>query len=134
MQESRPEDENFVKSSRILLHGTDQEFVEDKQTAEIGAGTDMEFVQTQFSPRGILLLYFRGHAAVEVDKHFSRTFSELCCLPDSSASDNSMEGSHWQGAYICNNSGKSLRFFFFRNISRTKIVISNGDTSPAKFI
>ena len=133
MQESRPEDENFVKSSRILLHGTDQEFVEDKQTAEIGAGTDMEFVQTQFSPRGILLLYFRGDAAVEVDKHFSRTFSELCCLPDSSAPDNSMEGSHWQGAYICNNSGKSLRFFL-RNISRTKIVISNWDTSPVKFI
>ena len=113
MQGSQPEDENFVESSRILLHSTDQEFVEDKQTAEICTGADMEFVQTRFSPRGVLLLYFRGDAAAEVDKHFNRTFSELCCLPGSSGSDNIMESSQWQGVYICNNLGPSLHFFTF---------------------
>lgn len=107
MQEPQPENENFVESLRSLVHKEDHEFVEDKQTAEIGAGAEMEFVQTHFSPRGVLLLYFRGDSAAEVDKHFNRTFSELCCLPGSSASDNSMEGSHWQGAYICNNLGAS---------------------------
>lgn len=102
MQKPQPGDENFVESSRSLLH-TDQEFVEGKQTAEIGAGTDMEFAQTHYGPRGVLLLYFRGDAAAEVDKHFDRTFSELCCLPGSSESDSSMDSSHWQGAYMCIN-------------------------------
>ena len=110
MQKPQPEDENFVESSRSLLHSTDQELVENKQTAVIGAGADMEFVQTHYSPRGVLLLYFRGDAAAEVDKHFNRTFSELCCLPGSGASDN-MESSHWQGAYICYNLGTTLRPF-----------------------
>ena len=114
MQKPQPEDENFVESSRILSRSTDQEFVEETaETADqIGGGADMEFVQTQFSPRGVLLLHFRGDAAAEVDKHFNRTFSELCRLPDSSASNSRMESSHWQGVYICNKSGTSLRFFF----------------------
>ena len=103
MQKPQPGDENFVESSRSLLHNADQEFVEGKQTAEIGAGTDMEFAQTHYGPRGVLLLYFRGDAAAEVDKHFDRTFSELCCLPGSSESDSSMDSSHWQGAYMCIN-------------------------------
>ena len=99
MQKPQPEDDNFVESSRSLLYSTDQECVEDKQTAEIGAGADMEFVQTYHSSTGVLLLYFRGDAAAEVDKHFNRTFSELYCLPGSSASENGMENSQWQGAY-----------------------------------
>ena len=104
MQKPQPEDENFVESS---WSRTDQELVEDKQTAEIGAGADMEFAQTHYSPKGVLLLYFRGDVAEEVDKHFNRTFSELCCLPGSSALDNSVEGSHWQGKYTFNNAGTS---------------------------
>ena len=70
--------------------------MQDNHTAEIGEGADMDFVQTHYSPTGVLLLYFRGDASAEVDKHFNRTFSELCCLPGSSASDNGMESSHWE--------------------------------------
>ena len=106
MQKPQPENENFVESSRSILHNADQEFVESKQTTEIGDGTDMEFVQTHYSPRGVLLLYFRGDAAAEVDKHFDRTHLELCCLPGSSELDNSTDSSHWQGAYICTNLGR----------------------------
>ena len=100
MQKPHPEDENVVESSRSLPHSADQKFVDDKQSAEIGTVADMEFVQTHYSPRGVLLLYFRGEAAAEVDKHFNRTFSELCCLPGSDASDNGMESSNWQGLYV----------------------------------
>lgn len=107
MQKPQPEDENFVESSRSLQHSTNQEFVQDKQTADIGAGADMEFVQTQYNPKGVLLLYFRGDVAEEVDKHFNRTFSELCCLPGSSALDNSVESSHWEGVCTFNNVGTS---------------------------
>ena len=101
MQKPQPEDENFAESSRSLPHSADQKFVDYKQSAEIGTVADMEFVQTHYSPRGVLLLYFRGEAAAEVDKHFNRTFSELCCLPGTGASDNGMESSHWQGLYVC---------------------------------
>ena len=108
MQKPQPRDGNCVESSKSLLHNADQEFFKGKQTAEqtaeIGAGTDKEFVQTHYSPRGVLLLYFRGDAATEVEKHFNRTFSELCCLPGSTVtSDNNMESSNWQGVYICDD-------------------------------
>lgn len=126
----QPGDENFLESSRSIQHNADQEFVESKQTAEIGAETDMDFVQTHYSPRGVLLLYFRGDAAAEVDKHFDRTFSEFCCLPGSGASDNSMESSHWQGAYICTNLGTSSRPFpEKKKNSPSLIIITNWDTS-----
>ena len=81
MQKPQPENENFVESSRSILHNADQEFVESKRTTEIGAGTDMEFVQTHYSPRGVLLLYFRGDAAAEVDKHFDRTLWSCVVYP-----------------------------------------------------
>lgn len=117
MQKPQPGEENFVESSRSVLYNVDQEFVDSKQTAEISAGTDMEFVQTHYSPRGVLLLYFRGDAAAEVDKHFDRTFSELCCLPGSSASDNSMESSHWQGAYTLYQFGNVITLFSRKKLS-----------------
>ena len=87
--------------------------MEDNHTAEIGEGADMDFVQTHYSPTGVLLLYFRGDASAEVDKHFNRTFSELCCLPGSSASDNGMESSHWEGAYRCNKLGTPFALLCF---------------------
>ena len=106
MQEPQSDDEHFTESSASLENSADEELnTEDKQTA--GTDTEMEFVQTHYSPRGVVLLYFQGDAAAEVDRHFNRTFSELCCLPGSVASDNSMEGSHLQGTIntIFNNVG-----------------------------
>lgn len=82
-------DENFTESSANLAAAADDGFAEDKQTAE------MEFAQTQYSPRGIVLLYFRGDPATEVDRHFSRTFAELC-FPASSP-EKSLEDSNFQG-------------------------------------
>ncbi|XP_066018431.1 uncharacterized protein [Pocillopora verrucosa] len=94
MQHSESEnvrDKNFTESSANLAAAVDDGFAKDKQTVE------MEFAQTQYSPRGVVLLYFRGEPAAEVDRHFSRTFAELCCLPGSSSPENSLEDSHFQG-------------------------------------
>ena len=76
----------------------------------------MEFVQTRYSPRGVILLYFQGDALTEVDKHFNRTLSELCCLLESA--ENSMEGSRLQGAFTgkCN-----LDFLQFCILVRTRL-------------
>ena len=93
MQQPQPDDENFTESSASLANAPDEEFAEDKQTAGIVDEAEMEFVQTQYSPRGVVLLYFRGDPAAEVERHFTRTFAELC----SGTSANSMEGSHCQG-------------------------------------
>lgn len=100
MQQPQPDGEHFTESSTSLVNSVDQEFPEDNRTAGIVAGPEMEFVQTHYSPRGVLLMYFRGDAAAEVDRHFSRTFAELCCLPGSSPSENTMEGSHLQGRFF----------------------------------
>lgn len=94
MQHSESENvrhKNFTESSANLAAAVDDGFAKDKQTVE------MEFAQTQYSPRGVVLLYFRGEPAAEVDRHFSRTFAELCCLPGSSSPGNSLEDSHFQG-------------------------------------
>lgn len=96
MQQPQPDDENFTESSASLANAPDEEFAEDKQTAGIVDEAEMEFVQTQYSPRGVVLLYFRGDPAAEVERHFTRTFTELC----SGTSANSMEGSHCQGNVI----------------------------------
>ena len=135
MQKPQPEDENFAESSRSLPHSADQKFVDYKQSAEIGTAADMEFVQTHYSPRGVLLLYFRGEAAAEVDKHFNRTFSELCCLPGTGASDNGMESSHWQGLYVCDiNLETSLRPSTDKKSDACRFFTSNWKTSAVKFI
>ena len=42
---------------------------------------EMEFVQTHYSPRGVVFVYFEGNSAAAVERHFNRTFSELCYLP-----------------------------------------------------
>lgn len=99
MQQPQPDGEHFTESSGSLRNSADQEFLEDNQTAGPVAGPEMEFVQTHYSPRGVLLLYFRGDAAAEVDRHFSRTFAEFCCLPASGPSENGIEGSHLQGRF-----------------------------------
>lgn len=94
MQHSESEnvrDKNFTESSTNLAAAVNDGFAKDKQTVE------MEFAQRQYSPRGVVLLYFRGEPAAEVDRHFSRTFAELCCLPGSSSPENSLEDSHFQG-------------------------------------
>ena len=109
MQRPQLDGEHFTESSASLVNSAEQEIPEDKelQTAGIVAGPEMEFVQTHYSPRGVLLMYFRGDAATEVDKHFNRTFAELCCLPSSTSSENRMECSHLQGRFLLNKIGVS---------------------------
>ena len=96
MQELQPGDKHFAESPASLANSANGEFAQDKQTAGIVPEQEMEIVQTHYSPRGVVLLYFQGDASTEVDKHFNRTFSELCCFPESA--ENSIEGSRLQGA------------------------------------
>lgn len=66
-----------------LANSTDEQFAPNEQTAEVApaCSAEQDIVQTHYSPRGVVLLYFQGDSSVEVDKHFNRTFSELYCLP-----------------------------------------------------
>ena len=58
----------------------DQDFnKENFRTEEISAEEE-EFIQTHYSPRGVIFLYYKGEASSEVDKHFRRSLAELCCL------------------------------------------------------
>ena len=98
MQKPQLEDKHLVESpASVVSCCADQEFTPGRQTAEIVPEDEMEFVQTHYSPRGVVLLYFQGDAAAEVDRHFNRTFAELCCLPGSS--EDCMDGSHLQGTF-----------------------------------
>ena len=96
MQEPQREDKHLVESPASLVSCAAQEFTQGRQTADIVPEEEMEFVQTHYSPRGVVLLYFQGDTAAEVDRHFNRTFAELCYLPG--GAETSMGGSHLQGA------------------------------------
>lgn len=89
-------DKNFVQSPAMVVNCAEQEFTSDRRTAEIVPEEGKEFIQTLYSPRGVVLLYFRGDSQVEVDRHFHRSFAELCCSPG--GSEISMDDSHFQGA------------------------------------
>lgn len=100
MQEPQPSDGKHFAESEASgpVNSAELEFTKhSRQTAGIVSEEEMEFVQTHYSPRGVVLLYFQGDAAAEVDRHFNRTFAELCCLPGSA--ENSMDDSHPQGAF-----------------------------------
>ena len=97
MQEPPSEEKHLMESPASLVTCAEQEFtMQGRQTAEVIPEEEMEFVQTHYSPRGVVLLYFQGDAGTEVDRHFNRTFAELCYLPG--GAENSMDGSHLQGA------------------------------------
>ena len=66
-----------------------------QKTEEISAGEEAEFIQTHYSPRGVIFMYFKGEASSQVDKHFSRTLAEMCCL--SEEDDSGVENSNMQG-------------------------------------
>ena len=85
--------------SSLAANSTDEQFAQDEQTAEVApaCSAEQDIVQTHYSPRGVVLLYFQGDASEEVDKHFNRTFSELYCLP--SGVEKCGDGSHLQGAF-----------------------------------
>lgn len=96
-----------------LANSTDEQFAPNEQTAEVApaCSAEQDIVQTHYSPRGVVLLYFQGDSSVEVDKHFNRTFSELYCLP--SGAEKCVDGSHLQGAFAFKFS--SILYAYFCN-------------------
>ncbi|XP_068704701.1 transcription cofactor vestigial-like protein 2 [Montipora foliosa] len=77
-----------------IRSSADQDFnKENFRTEEISAEEE-EFIQTHYSPRGVIFLYYKGEASSEVDKHFRRSLAELCCL---SGEDEIHEESNIQG-------------------------------------
>lgn len=95
------EDNGLVESAPTCVISSCAKQDEDsyhRQTAQISLEEDVEFIQTHYSPRGVILVYFKGDAPSEVDRHFSRTLTELCFLSDEVEDD--AENSHLQGTDI----------------------------------